>query len=125
MPFITINITGLVEAIRGINGIIQDTPETNRSIIEEATSLFERVAKEKVHVISGRTKNSTRKVSVTAKEGIIESSYGAKWEEKREGSKGAQGPHKFLTETANVVIRAMPDIIKRHYDELIRRSRSV
>ena len=122
MPFVRIEITGLNELLRGVSNLRQRVPETNRKILEESTTLFERVAKEKVHVITGRTKNSIRKGNVTPKFGTVEASWGAKWEEKREGSKGGQGPHKFLTEAARVTVSEMPDIIKKHYDDLIRQN---
>lgn len=120
MPFMTVRVTGLVESIRGLSDVMRRSPETNRQIINEATDLFERTAKSKVHVITGKTKRSTRKLTATSKYGIIESKFGAFWEEKREGSKGSLGPHKFLTETARVVKAEMPDIIRRYYADLFR-----
>ena len=120
MPFIRIEVTGLTDIQRQLVGIIRRSPETNRKILDESTDLFERVAKEKVHVITGKTKRSIRKFIITTKYGIIESKFGAFWEERREGSKGVLGPHKFLTETAIVVKKAMPDIIRKYYVQLFR-----
>ena len=122
MPFVTIQVTGLDQIRGGLNNFIRQIPETNRKALEESTSLFERVAKEKVHVITGRTKRSIVKLAVTPQYGIVQARWGAKFEELREGTKGSLGPHKFLTETAAVVKQEMPNIIKKHYDELVRRS---
>ena len=125
MPFITINITGITELMGGLNDIMRNSPQTTRNIIDEAMGLFERTAKSKVHVITGKTKNSIRGQVVTNKQGIFEARWGAKYEEKRPGTKGAQGPHNFFTQSINILNAQLPNIIKRHYDELIKRSRRV
>ena len=125
MPFITINITGITELMGGLNDIMRNSPQTTRNIIDEAMGLFERTAKSKVHVITGKTKNSIRGQVVTNKQGIFEARWGAKYEEKRPGTKGAQGPHNFFTQSINVLNAQLPSIIRRHYDELIKRSRRV
>ena len=125
MPFISINVTGLTDIIGGVSEFINNLPQTNQNIIDETTDLFVRTAKTKVHVITGKTKNSVRGQRVTQKQGLVEAHWGAKFEEQRSGTKGALGPHKFLTESSNVVRSAMPDIIRRHYDSLINRIRRV
>ena len=121
MPFISINVIGLNEIVGGINQFINNLPQTNQNIIDETTDLFVRTAKSKVHVITGKTKNSIRGQRVTGNQSIVESRYGAKFEEQRSGSKGALGSHKFLTESRDIVNQQMPNIIRRHYDNLISR----
>ena len=125
MPFISINVTGLTESITSLSDIMRNVPQANKAIIQEATDLFVRTAKSKVHVITGKTKNSIRGQTVTPNQSIVEAQWGAKFEEKRPGSKGSLGPHKFMTESTNIVSAKMPDIIKRHYDQLIRINQNV
>ena len=125
MPFVSIHVTGINEIAGGINDIMRNSSQATRGIIDEAIDLFERTAKSKAHVITGKTKNSIRGQVVTNRQGILEAKFGAKYEEKRSGTKGAQGPHNFFTQSINVLNAQLPSIIRRHYDELIKRSRRV
>ena len=125
MPFVSIHVTGINEIAGGINDIMRNSSQATRGIIDEAIDLFERTAKSKAHVITGKTKNSIRGQTVTPNQSIVEAQWGAKFEEKRPGSKGSLGPHKFMTESTNIVSAKMPDIIKRHYDQLIRINQNV
>ena len=120
MPFISINVTGLTESISSLSDIMRNVPQANKAIIQEATDLFVRTAKSKAHVITGKTKNSIRGQTVRPRQSIVEARWGARFEEKRPGSKGSLGPHNFMTQSTNIVNTQMPNIIKRHYDQLMR-----
>jgi len=114
MPFISINVTGLTESIDNINRVINGLSQMNIESLNESADLFVSTAKQKAHVITGKTRSSIRKVAVFPKEAVIQADYGAKFEENRQGVKDGT-PHKFLTDTAESISSKIPDIIKRHY----------
>jgi hypothetical protein len=113
MPFISIN-ADFSQILDDIHRKQQESSQWNYNALNEITDLFVNTAKSKVHVITGKTKDSIRKVSVTQKQAIIQADWGAKWEERRTGSKDGT-PHKFGTETINEIIPKGQEIIRKHY----------
>jgi hypothetical protein len=120
---VRINVTGLTEAIRGIDGIIRELPQTRLEIIREGALFFFKDAQKNAHVITGKTKASIHIESVTAQQGIITAGFGMPFEEKRGGDKGGT-PHKTFTVAAKNTGVEMPNIIKRAFDALLARHRT-
>jgi hypothetical protein len=122
---VRINVTGLLEAQRGIDGIIREWPQTRLQIIREGTLFFFKDAQKNAHVITGKTKASIHIESVTAQQGIISAGFGMPFEEKRGGQRLDTGtPHKTFTVAAKNTGTEMPHIIKRLFDALLARHRT-
>lgn len=113
MPFISIN-ADFSDVFDDIRQKQQGSSQSNVNALNEIADLFVNTAKSKVHIISGRTQKSIRKISVTQNQAVIQADWGAKWEEKREGTKGGTS-HKFGTETINEVYPKGQEIIRKHY----------
>lgn len=113
MPFISVNVD-FSEVLDDIRQKKEGSGQSNYNALNEIADLFVNTAKSKVHVISGRTKDSIRKISITQNQAVIQADWGAKWEEKREGTKGGTS-HKFGTETLNEIIPKGQEIIRKHY----------
>jgi len=108
MPFISIDVN-FDEVMRNIDGVINGLPEMGQGALNESADLFVNTAKQKAHVITGRTQASIRKVSVTAMMATIQADWGAKWEEIRGGL------HALFTLTADAISTQISDIIIRRY----------
>jgi hypothetical protein len=118
MPFVTIKVTGLNELNAYFAKTQSQRGTTRRDIHEEAAQFFLKDALSNVHVITGRTKASTKISSVSERNAIIESGFGAPFEERRQGTKLGT-THKFMTLAATNTTKAMPEIIRKHYDKLL------
>jgi hypothetical protein len=122
---IRINVTGLQEAMRGIDGVIREWPQTRLQIIREGALFFFKDAQKNAHVITGKTKASIHIESVTSQQGIISAGFGMPFEEKRGGQRADTGtPHKTFTAAAKATGAEMPHIIKRTFDALLARHRT-
>lgn len=118
MPFITIKVTGLNEINSYFTHVQSDSPQTRKAVHQESGEFFLKNALANVHVITGRTKGSTKLSRVDEREAVIESGFGAPHEEKREGNK-AGTPHKFMSGAAKATFNELPNIIRKHYDKLL------
>jgi hypothetical protein len=122
---VRINVTGLQEAMRGIDGIIREWPQTRLQIIREGALFFFKDAQKNAHVITGKTKASIHIESITSQQGIITAGFGMPFEEKRGGQRMDTGtPHKTFTVAAKNTGAEMPHIIKRAFDALLARHRT-
>ena len=122
---VRINVTGLTEAMRGIDGIIREWPQTRLQIIREGALFFFKDAQKNAHVITGKTKASIHIESITAQQGIISAGFGMPFEEKRGGIRLDVGTkHKTFTETAKTTGAELPRIIKRNFDALLNRHKT-
>jgi hypothetical protein len=111
-------VTGLNEINSYFSTVQSQMSQTRKDTLNEAAQYFLKDALANVHVISGRTKSSTRISSVSENEAVIESGFGAPFEEKRDGTKFGT-PHKFMSGAAQRTASALPDIIRRNYDKLL------
>jgi hypothetical protein len=122
---IRINVSGLLESIRGIDGLIRELPQTKLQIIREGALFFFKDAQKNAHVITGKTKASIHIESITVQQGIISAGFGMPFEEKRGGQRLDTGtPHKTFTVAAKNTGVEMPHIIKRAFDALLARHRT-
>jgi hypothetical protein len=122
---VRINVTGLQEAMRGIDGIIREWPQTRLQIIREGALFFFKDAQKNAHVITGKTKASIHIESVTRDRGVITAGFGMPFEEKRGGQRMDTGtPHRTFTAAANATGAEMPHIIKRNFDKLLNSHRT-
>ena len=122
---IRMNVTGLVESIRGMEGVIREWPQTRLQMVREGALFFFKDAQKNAHVITGKTKASIHIESVTAQMGIISAGFGMPFEEKRGGQRADTGtPHKTFTAAAKATGAEMPHIIKRLFDALLARHKT-
>lgn len=119
----TVKRTGFNEAMASLGGLLGGLPTTRRAILNESADLFVKTAKPFIHPITRKTEHSTKKERVTDNYAIVSSGFGAPFEERRRGSKYGR-PHRFMTHSAIVVHKAMPQIIIKHVDQLLRKTRS-
>ena len=123
-------VTGLLESIRGLEGIMRDWPVVEKAVLNEAGRFIVNEAKRNVHVVSGDLKNSIsieqsmspRVVTVSAKMPY------AKIENERRGEKrqtpktrGPYGPHDYFTRAIQSVERDFASRIKVSFDSLLRK----
>ena len=125
------SVSGLNEAISGVDSMLKNLPQTRRAILTEGATFFKNDAVSNAHVISGKTKGSIKIESVTDREAIISAGFGMPYEEKRAGTKarskgisldfsGSDTPHATMTEAAKKTSKEMPSIIRKHTDNLLR-----
>ena len=112
--------TGLNEIIRGLDGTLRDMGQLRMTVHRESADYFARDAKANAHVITGKTKSSIKVESVSSKMGVISAGFGMPYEQKRQGSKN-ETPHTTFTVSAQRTAFQMPFIIKKHFDNLLRR----
>jgi hypothetical protein len=123
--FVRINVTGLRESISGINGLTMEWPQTQLQMVREGALFFFKDAQKNAHVISGKTKASIHIESVTRDRGVITAGFGMPFEEKRGGQRMDTGtPHKTFSMAANNLGTEMPHIIKRNFDNLLRKHKT-
>ena len=118
-----VRVTGLNEIIASITAMVSESPSTRIRILREVSEVFRRDAVDNAHVITGKTKKSIRVESVTDKQAVISAGFGMPFEEKREGNKLGT-PHKTFTQAAKFTAPKIPPIIKKHYDDLLRRHKT-
>lgn len=116
-------VTGLNEIIAANQAIEREAQQTKMNILREAAVFFVTDARKNVHKITRKTEKSTKIDSVTAQMAIISSSFGAPWEEKREGTKDGT-THKFMSAAAQRTQQRYPVIIKKGYDSLLSRHKT-
>jgi hypothetical protein len=117
------NVTGLNEALRGLDAIRRELPRTKTDVLREGAGFFVQDARANAHRISGKTANSIKIDSITDKEAIVSAGFGMPFEEKREGSKDGT-PHKTFTESGRQTGLIFPSIIRKHINNLIARNRT-
>jgi len=131
MPFVTIRITGLNEITNSLSSIVSQIPQTNKNILDEAQKFMVKDYKSNVHVISGKTRDSTQGAVLNNNQAVVLASYGAPFEENRSGSKppphigSGTGSHKKLLDAAEKTRILMPSIINKHYDILLGRNNTL
>lgn len=122
---VRIQVTGLTEALRGIDGVIREWPNTRLQIIREGALFFFKDTQKNAHVITGKTKASIHIESITPQQGIISAGFGMPFEEKRGGTRLDVGtPHKTFSTAAKNTGAEMPHIIKRLFDALLNRHKT-
>jgi Bacteriophage HK97-gp10, putative tail-component len=121
MPFITVKVTGLNEAIAFSDNVTNRIPQTRKAVLEEAGDFFVKDAQKNVHVITGRLRSSIGKGQVQQNSITVGATapYAA-FENRRPGQKGGQGEHNFGTRAAQATVQVLPNIVKRGYDELLK-----
>lgn len=123
-------VTGLDQIIGNLGGIVQDFPNTKREILREGAEFFYNDAMANVHEITGKTKQSIKIEHVSDRDAVISAGYGAKYEERRAGTKPpprigkGTGPHKFFTFAGIRTKAKMPEIIMNHLSRLFAKHRS-
>ena len=121
MPSIRITVTGLDEAIRGLNASEFELQNAKNNILQQSSDFMANEMRRNAHVITGRMKNSIRN-SVTGNEAIVEVPVEyAYYENRRSGSKAGYGTHNFADMARDSTIREMPNIVKREIDNIISR----
>jgi hypothetical protein len=120
---IGLNVTGLIESIRGIEGAIRDFPRTKMDALREGADFFAQNARANAHRISGKTANSIKVDSVTDKQATISAGFGMPFEEKREGEKGGT-PHRTFSEAAKTTGMVFPTIFRKHFNNLLARNKT-
>jgi hypothetical protein len=116
-------VTGLIESIRGLDGMLRDSPRTRTDILREGANLFAQDARANAHRISGKTANSIRVDSVTDRQATVSAGFGMPFEEKRAGNKDGT-PHKTFTEAGRRTNLIFPSIIRKHINNSIARHKT-
>lgn len=58
MSFIQIKVTGVTECVNALNKVVSNSSKTKQLMLEDATSLIIREAKNRAHVITGNMKRN-------------------------------------------------------------------
>lgn len=111
MPTITFKVDSQ-SVTRTIDNAIRELGPAKNFILRDAGAFYVQQARKYVHVITGRTKKSTKLVSVTGNQAIVESGWGAPFEEDR------GDPHDFMTQAAADLQQEFPNIIKNRYSRV-------
>ena len=114
---------GYTEALGSLDTFVRNMTVARRNTLQEASNLFIKTAKPRIHHITHKTEKSTRVEKVTDKYAVCSSGYGAPHEEQRKGAKHGTS-HMFMTYAATIVHKQFPIIIIKHVDEALKRSRS-
>ena len=127
-------VTGLLESIRGLDGVMREWPVVEKAVLNEAGRFIVNEAKRNVHVVSGDLKNSIsieqsmspKVVTVSAKMPY------ARIENDRLGDKtptpktrGPYGAHNYFSRAIQAVERDFASRIKVSFDSLLRKHRTV
>jgi hypothetical protein len=122
-----LKVTGLNEAIRGVEGIIRGMPLTRGNIVGEAANFFAMRAREKVHRVSHRLAQNTGVEAVSPAGAIVSArTRYAETEENRPGNKpGIETPHRFMAPSAEETIIEFPNIIIKRVDALLAENKSI
>jgi hypothetical protein len=81
-------ISGLNEALSGIDSLMEDLhTRTRRAILTDAARFYRNDAVTNAHVITGKTRDSIKIESVTDDKAVISAGFGMPYEEKRPGNK--------------------------------------
>jgi HK97 gp10 family phage protein len=121
VPIITVKVTGLDQAISFFNTVSQQLERTNKMALDEAADVFVNEAKARAHIITGNMRRSITKSVPTGNSITVgaTAAYSA-FENRRIGSKGGQGPHNFADVARDKTLKALPDILRKHYDQLFK-----
>ena len=131
--FIGFKVTGLLESIRGLDGVMREWPVVEKAVLNEAGRFIVNEAKRNVHVVSGRLKGSISIESSSSPKSVVVSAkmpY-AKIENDRKGDKvptpktrGPYGPHDYFTRAIQAVERDFASRIKVNFDRLLQKHKS-
>ena len=127
-------MTGLNEAIRGLDNVIREWPTVQRAVLQEAARFLVNEAKTKVHVVSGDLKNSISiEPSAPNADSVIVSAkmpY-ARIENDRRGNKEPgkhtkppYGPHGYFTLAVKATEKDFASRIKVNFDKLWAKNKS-
>lgn len=120
-------VTGLPETLNSIAAIQREMPQTKMAIHREASTFMVWKAKEKVHKISGDLARSIEVESITPDRAIVHATMPyAKKEEDRKGNRRIppHTPHPYMKPAAQDTALQMPRMIKKGFDELLRRHKT-
>ena len=126
-------VTGLLESIRGLDGVMRDWPVVERAVLNEAGRFIVNEAKRNVHVVTGNLKASISIESQTPKSVTVSAKMPyAQIENARSGSK-AQGPktvgpygtHDYFTRATNAVTTTFASRIKANFDSLLSKHKTI
>lgn len=121
-------VTGLIESVRGLDGVMKEWPIVRSAVLNEAARFLTNEAKRNVHVVSGDLKNSigiepgfqrASSVIVSAKmpyARIENERPGNKFPSKN--SKGPYGAHNYFTKAIQATTRDFSSKIKVNFDKL-------
>lgn len=99
-------------AIKTLNDMIRELVPAKHFALQDAGAFMVKTARQKVHIITGRTQKSTKVVSVSGNQVICESAWGAPFEEAR------GDPHDFITQTLTELNTEFPRIISNRYSRI-------
>ena len=102
------------QIIGDIDGKLRELGPTKNFALRDIGAEAVKEMRARVHVITGRTKASTKIASVSDNEVIVESTFGAYYEEQR------GEPHDFMTQTAEVMNQKIPTIVRNRFDKINR-----
>ena len=111
---ITIKVTGLNEAVAFFNKSAAEIHQTTQAVLNEGADLFVSEATKNAHVITGRMKGSISKSGVQGNTITVGATAPYAAFENRRGS-----PHDFATKALDATAKALPDIVRKGYDELL------
>jgi hypothetical protein len=120
-------VTGLLESIRGLDGVMREWPVVETAVLNEAGRFIVNEAKRNVHVVSGRLKASISIESQTPKSVVVSAKMPyAKIENERPGDKrqgpktqGPYGTHDYFTRATTAVTTSFASRIKVNFDRLL------
>lgn len=122
-----LRVTGLPETLNSIAAIQRELPQTKMAIHREASTFMVWKAKEKVHKITGNLARSIRVDSITPQRAVVSANMPyAKVEEERKGKRRIppNTEHAYLKPAAQDTALQMPTMIKKGFDELLRRHKT-
>ena len=126
-------VTGLLESVRGLDGVMREWPVVERAVLNEAGRFIVNEAQRNVNVVSGRLKASISIESQTPKSVVVSAKMPyAKIENERSGTKspspktqGPYGTHDYFTRATNVVTTSFASRIKVSFDSLLRKHKMI